>query len=203
MRKTTKLGITLLVIAAVATSGIALAFGDTATDDMDPANHPAFGRIVEELGPLVDDGTITAAQAEAVAGLLTEARPGSGREPRGPGLEPIAEFLGIDAGDLRAALTEGSTLADLAADNGSSADALIDFLVTDAGEHLARAVADGKLDQADVADELDEITQRITEMVNGEFEWGPGHGGPGRPGGGHGPRGGIARGGPPADSIDA
>ena len=209
MRKTLKLGITLLVVAAVATSGVALAFQDAGSDDLNLADSPVFQRIVDELGPLVEDGTITAAQAEAVAGALAEARPERGGRQRGPGPEAIAEFLGIDVEDLKAAHEAGTTLSEVAAANGSSADALIDFLVADAEERLAEAVADGKVDQAEADGKLAEITQRITDMVNGEIE--PGEGaGPGGPGGagghgpgGHGPRGGFGPDGPPADNPDA
>jgi hypothetical protein len=65
---------------------------------------------------------------------------------------------------------------------------------------MAEAVAAGKLDQAEADAKLAEITERITDMVNGEFEPGEGRG-PGGPG--HGRRGGERLDGPPAAGTDA
>jgi hypothetical protein len=158
-----------------------------------------YERVMEKLGPLVEEGTITQAQAEAVAEVLAEGPRHRPHGPRGAGLETVAEFLGISVDDIRAALEEGQTLADVAADNGSSAQALIDELVAEAEERLDQAIADGRLDEAEKADKLAEITERVTDMVNGEFEFG-------RPGGERGPRpGGPGRGPGPegGDTVDA
>ena len=184
MRQTLKIGIVTLVVAAMAMSGLALA----QTDETDaPAAEQGQSRIMEKLGPLVEDGTLTEAQAEAVAQVLADGPRGHGK--RGPGFDGIAEFLGTTVDEIREALQAGSTLADVAADNGSSADALIDYMVEEATERLDQAVADGKIDEAEKAEKLAEITERITDRVNGEFE--PGDRGPGRrgPGGPRGPQG--------------
>lgn len=197
MKQTLKIGITVLVVAALTMSGIALAQTDeSATDQVAVQDTPAYGKIVEKLQPLVDDGTITNAQAEAVAEALAEGmRPHRGH--RGAHVfKATAEFLGLTGDEMRAAIQEYDTLADLAAANGSSGDALIAFLVGQVQERLDQAVADGKIDQATADEKAAEAETKITEFVNSDIpEPGQGRRGPGGPGGFGGP--------PPFDGADA
>ena len=169
MRNTLKIGLVVLVVAALATTGVALALDDG--DETAPAPRD---RIAEVLVPLVDDGTLTQAQADAVAEVLAE-RAGEFRGRHGAHLEEIAEFLGITSEEIREALQEGSTLGDIADANGSSAEELIGFMVDQASERLDEAVADGRITEEEAAERLAEITERITEGVNEGFE-GPGFG---------------------------
>jgi len=200
MKQTLKVGITFLVVAALAMSGIALAQTDESTDEMAAQN--AVTRIAERLQDLVEDGTISADQAQAVAEHLADGvRPGGPRGHKGPGFGAIAEFLEMEAEDFREALQEYDTLADLAVANGSNGEELVEFLVGQAEERLAQGVEDGKIDQVDADEKLVDITEKITEMVNsdipepGEREGrrGPGRGGPGDAG----------FDGPPADGVGA
>jgi polyhydroxyalkanoate synthesis regulator phasin len=201
MKQTLKIGITVLVVAAMAMSGIALAQTDEGAEE---AQQNAVTRIAELLQALVDDGTITADQAEAVAEFMVENRP-ERKGPKGPrGGGEVAEFLGMTQEEFRAALQEFDTLADLAAANGSSGAALIDFMVGRVEERIAQAVADGKLTQDEADEKLAKLRDKITERVNSEIpEPGEGDRGPrGRrgPGGGEG----GFRGAPPVDaSINA
>jgi len=181
MRQTLKVAVTVLVGATLGMSGIALAVQtEDGTDAATAAaNEAAVTRIGEQLAPLVEDGTITQAQADAVAETLAESFGGG---PRGHhrrmhfGAE-VAEFLGIEPGALREALEDGSTLAEVAEANGSSADAVIDFLVSQASERLDEAVAEGDLTQAEADEKLAEITEKVTALVNGEAPF-RGRGGP-------------------------
>ena len=174
MRNTLKIGLVVLVVAAMATTGIALAL-----DDGDEAAPAPQDRITEILSPLVDDGTLTQAQADAVAEVLAE-RAGEFRGRHGAHLEEVAEFLGITSEEIREALQDGSTLGEIADANGSSADELIAFMVEQASERLDQAVAEGRITEEEAAERLAEITERITEGVTEGFE-GPGFGhGPGR-----------------------
>ncbi len=175
-----------------------------ATDE-DSATTDSRGTwLADALAPLVEDGTITQAQADAVIAALDDARPdrdgfGGGRGGHiGLGLEAVAEELGLTTDEIRTALEDGQSLADLAAANGSSADALVAVLVAEATTHLDEHVADGDITQAEADERLAEMTENITAMVNGEmptFEGrGPGSGGPGGRGPGgfgghHGPMG--------------
>ena len=194
MRKLFKTGLVAAVLGAMVFSGVALA----QTDETDVSESPAYTRIVEALGPLVDSGTITQAQAEAIAeALAADARGLGGRGHRGGGhaVEAAAEFLGVDADDLKTQLREGATLADVA---GAQTDALIAELVSQAEERIAQAVEDGRITQDQADEKLAEVEDKITDMVNN----GPPERGEGRGFGRRGPgRGGP--GGPPADAGDA
>ena len=176
MRQTLKIGVVTLAVAALVTSGIALAqTDDTAvasvvtTEGETTPEVRASERVLELLGPLVEDGTITEAQAGAVAEVLAEGFEHRRGGRRGFGLEAAAGLLGISVDDIRTALESGSTLADVAADNGSSADDLIDGLVADAEERLDEAIAEGRFDESEKADRIAEITERVTAMVNGDL----------------------------------
>jgi polyhydroxyalkanoate synthesis regulator phasin len=166
-----------------------------ATDD-DTASTDSRGTwLADALAPLVEDGTITQAQADAVVTALEDARPdrggfGGGRGAHiGLGLEAIAEELGLTTDEIRAALEDGQSLADLAAANGSSADALVAVLVDEATTHLDEHVADGDITQEEADERLAEMTERITAMVNGEMPAFDGRGHDGRGPGGRGPGG--------------
>jgi hypothetical protein len=114
------------------------------------------------LQTLVDDGTLTSSQLDAVVAALEAARPmGGGHEGRGHGgqnhggargekrqemLTSAAEAIGITADELKTAIEGGQTIAQVAEANGKSVQSVIDALV-------AQASAD--------------LTQRITDMVNG------------------------------------
>jgi hypothetical protein len=187
------LGITAVVGLAVGASGLAGAADDT-TDTVQTEDAPseeaggeatdgAIERgehLAEALAPLVEDGTLTQAQADAVADRLHEAwadRPGRGVGP-GPGGEAVAEILGMTTDELREALQAGTTLAELAEQQGVAIDALVDAMLAGMEERLAERVADGTITQEQADERLAEATERVTAHVNGE---GGGMGrGPGR-----------------------
>ncbi len=147
----------------------------------------AAGWVSEALTGLVDDGIISAEQADAVEDALVEARPERGRghhaRARLVRLAAVAERLGISPDELWAALGEGRTIAEIAADNGVDIEAVVDAIAAEHEEWLVRAVADGELTQ----EQADRLRQRAEEraraIVDGE---GPGRGPGGR---GPGPRG--------------
>ncbi|MDH3301552.1 MAG: hypothetical protein OES24_13695 [Acidimicrobiia bacterium] len=91
-----------------------------------------------------------------------------GRGPGGPGGGEVAEFLGMTADELRAALAEGQTLAEVADARGVSEDELVAFLVGQLEERLDQAVASGRLDADEVDDKLAEATEHIEEHINAE-----------------------------------
>ena len=121
------------------------------------------------LQTLVDDGTLTSSQLDAVVVALEAARPmggGMGEHGRGHGgpghdgqnhggargekrqemLTAAADAIGITADELKTAVQGGQTIAQVAEANGKSVQSVIDALV-------AQATTD--------------LTQRITDMVNG------------------------------------
>lgn len=143
------------------------------------------GPIERALAPLVEDGTLTQAQADKVKEALREALPYPIRHHRGVkiSLEAAAEYLEIDTAELHAALRDGKTLAEVAEDEGKDVDGLIDAIVTDANERIDQAVADENLTEEQAATLKANLEERVTRFVN---EGGPRfrrHGrGPGGPG---------------------
>jgi hypothetical protein len=111
-----------------------------------------------------------------------ENRPERGRGPCGghvgANLDAAAEALGVTAAELRDALQDGKSIADVAGEKGVDVQTVIDALVADATAKIDEKVAAGDLD-ADRAAELKEnLADRITEMVNHEGRL-RGPGGPG------------------------
>jgi polyhydroxyalkanoate synthesis regulator phasin len=154
----------------------------TSTDSTEPADpadpvKPAPGEFLQEtLQPLIDDGTLTQEQADKVIAALQEARPFAGRG-HGPGfgghghhmifgLDTAATALGVSTEDLRTALADGKSIADVAAEHGVDVQTVIDALVAQASTHLDEAVADGRLTEEEAATRKTEVTEKITELVN-------------------------------------
>jgi hypothetical protein len=160
---------------------------DSATDDTsaDTPDAPptdadrqaqAEERIRTELQNLVDDGTITGAQADSVAADLSTTFPGRGPggpggHHRGPGFdgEVLAGLLGVDVDTLRADLREGNTVAEIAGEQGVDVQTVIDSLVAEAESHLDLSVENGRLTQEEADAKLADVTERITDFVNNGF----------------------------------
>jgi hypothetical protein len=149
------------------------------TDSIDAAPAEVGTRLRETLQSLVDDGTITAEQADAVTSHLIENRPerGEGRGPGGhrggPGSfaggvasEALTDLLEIDAQDLRTQLRDGATLAEIAEAQGVDPQAVVDELVAELSERLTNAVENGRIDQAEADQKLADAEAKITDRVN-------------------------------------
>ncbi len=187
-----------LVVAGI---GLGAALGAPTTvaaqEVTDEEQAPRPGTLLDSvLSDLVEDGTITQAQADAIKEAIEERRaelgplwgPHRGHHFRGPRLvagshlATAAAVIGIEVDELREALAEGSTLAEVAEANGVATETLVSALVEDAYERIDQAVEDGKID-ADQAETMKEhVAERIEEMVTegppafgGRF--GPGFGG--------------------------
>ena len=169
----------------------------TDTSSTTTADKPSrTDRLNEILQPLVDAGTITAAQRDAVVAALDQAGPGIGHG--GPGrmgifgkfdLDTVASALGIDLDTLRSDLRDGKTIAEIASDQGVDVQHVIDAVVAEATTRLDQAVTDGKLTQEQADTIKSGLTEHLTDFVNGTVPFG----GPGR-GPGFGPFGGHERG---------
>lgn len=139
------------------------------------------------LSDLVAEGVISQEQADAVSDAIAER--GGHRHGRfgrgGKHLDLIAETIGIEADDLRAALEDGQTIGEVAADNGVDASVVVDALVAEMETKLDEAVTDGRLTEEQAAERLAGAADRAQALVDGELPpGGPrGLGGPGRFGG--------------------
>jgi phenylpyruvate tautomerase PptA (4-oxalocrotonate tautomerase family) len=184
LKQTLKIGAMLLVVAALATTGIAVAqSGSEATTDEASTTEvtPLRTKIVEWLAPLVDEGTIDQSQAEAVADTLAASMPDfpGGRMDRAlEAVRETADFLGLTPEEVVVAVRDGQTLAEIAVAQGQTAEALIAHLSTLAAEHLNQLVADGRITEEQQADMVANMTDRITDLVNGRIDR-PMMGGPG------------------------
>jgi polyhydroxyalkanoate synthesis regulator phasin len=146
--------------------------------------------LEDALAPLVEDGTLTQTQADAVIEQLRETHESkSGFGPRGghfgpPGTfgdrldESVTDLLGISSEELFEQLRDGASLADVAESNGVDPQVLIDSMVQGAQERLDERVEEGQVTEDEAAEHAAELEQRITDRVNGELE-GPPRGGPG------------------------
>ena len=156
---------------------------DETTDEVTPTDEgtderPEAGEMLREtLQPLVDDGTITEAQADAVTSHLVENRPERGdRDGRvgrisrrgvdghGRNGTVVADLLGIDNETLRSELMAGNSVADIAEANGIDVQTVIDALIADAESHVDLAIEHG-LDEDRAAERLERISERIEEGV--------------------------------------
>jgi uncharacterized protein YidB (DUF937 family) len=143
----------------------------------------AVGWVQTALSGLVDDGTITQQQADAVGAALQEARPERGPGHHGPmHLDTVAEALGMTPEELRTALDGDQTIAEIAAGKGVDVQTVIDAIVADHAARIDEKVAAGRLTQEEADAKRAAATERATAMVNGEMPafrgGGPGHFGP-------------------------
>lgn len=176
------LGITAVVGLAVGASGLAAAQDDpgTTTEQTEAATVERGAHVADALAPLVEDGTLTQEQADAVVARLGEAwaeRPRREHGP-GPGAEAAAEALDLTTDELRDAVRGGSTLAELAEAQGVAIEDLADAMLAGMEERLAARVADGTITQEQADARLAEAAERITAHIEGEH--GPRGDGPGR-----------------------
>lgn len=169
--------VTYAVAGVLGATTVALAGPALAADS--PASAAAAAtsrvdRIKQALAGLVTDKTLTQAQADKVASALGAADLGRGQGgghrghgPGGrPGLAAAATTLKMTEAELRAELDHGKTLAQVAKEQSVSVDTLVAALVKAEKAHLAQAVADGRITQAQADKHLADLTERVTARVN-------------------------------------
>lgn len=147
--------------------------------------------IADHLAVDVKYGLITQEEADerlaAIRDELTQrfSEPFEPREP-GPGARPpgrggklglvgnmigiVAEELGMERDELREALVDGQTVAELAAEKGVSLDEIVDALVEPLAERLAEAVENGRMTQEEADEKLAQIRDDLTQRLSEPFE---------------------------------
>ncbi len=115
------------------------------------------------LGPASAD-TSTDAAGTTSAGATASAAPCR------KGLADVADAIGISTDDLRAALRDGQTLAEVAEANGVDPQRVVDVLVESGTARLDAAVAAGRIDQATADEREASLPERAADLVNGELE---------------------------------
>ncbi|HWG56619.1 MAG TPA: hypothetical protein VNT58_08895 [Gaiellaceae bacterium] len=136
--------------------------------------------LLNRVDAAVADGRLTKEQgAELKERIRSDALPLFGGRGLGFGdhggrghfaghLDAAAAYLGTTAAALREALAAGDTLAEVARAQGKSVDGLVDALVADERQELARAVAEGRLTDAQRDEIAADIEERVTALVAGE-----------------------------------
>lgn len=169
----------LVAGATVFSPGLAGAQESTTTTTTEEGTTEATDRttrIREALEELVTNGTITAEQADAVAAHLALNLPHLRGHflGRGAALEILSESadaIGIEVSELREALADGQSIADLATANGVDPQVVIDALVADFNAYVDEAVANGRLTEEQAAEKKANAPERLAALVNGEFEF--------------------------------
>jgi hypothetical protein len=128
---------------------------------------------------------MAAADRQRISDFVNNPLPARDHGP-GPGrpfgaeekFDAAAKALGITTDELRTALRDGKSMAQIAKDKNVDVNKVIDAMVAGAQARIDQAKNDGKIDQAQ-ADRLKSgLKDRITKLVNGEFggAQGPGRG---------------------------
>ncbi len=136
-------------------------------------------RLGETLAPLVQDGTITQEQADKVIETLIASRPeggGPGGHGGGPGGrggfgggfggEAAATALGITVDELRTALRDGQSIAQVAESKGVAIETVIDAIVAERTAKIEEKVTAGDLTREEADEKLAALRERVTEQVN-------------------------------------
>lgn len=96
-------------------------------------------------------------------------------EGRGPGhraahvaahLDVAAEAIGVTPVELRTALRDGRSIAQVAQSKDVDVQKVVDALVADARSRLAAKVTAGELTQAEADEKAARLTERVTALVN-------------------------------------
>ena len=127
----------------------------------------ADGKITQEKA---DD--LLAALEERVSFSVNEGR--STHDARGIGrrggegerLEELASLLGVEAQALGESLRSGSTLADVAVEQGVDVDTVINTIVSSKTERIDAAVEEGRITREQADEHLAELEERVTTSVN-------------------------------------
>ncbi len=144
-----------------------LSVGSLFTDTTDWSATPRFGFGGRSEAQL--DSSYEASGEDGIS-FSFEAVFGDGEPIRLGGnlIEEIAELTGTSEDDVAAAIADGQTLAEYAADHGVSADELVDALIGDTEERIAEAVERGDLSQETADRMLIEVREHLGALVNGE-----------------------------------
>ncbi|HKY14446.1 MAG TPA: hypothetical protein VJM33_05940, partial [Microthrixaceae bacterium] len=144
---------------------------DPADDEVRKAGKGQW--VADALAPLVENGTLTQEQADAVIKALQDARPdgpgrghGRGHHHIGVSLETAASSIGITVEELVTAMRDGASIAEVATSKGVDPAKVIFDLVAEVKTRLDEEVAEGDLTQEEADNRLERATEEITDFVN-------------------------------------
>lgn len=151
---------------------------------VDPAklNDALKQALANRIDEAVEDGALTEEQGEAMKQRLEAddfplfGGPLLGHPHRGGfgfralrDLDVAANHLGVTEAELRDALREGKTLADVAKDEGKAVDGLVEAIVAATTKRLDETVADGRMTKAQRDEIAQGLKERTEDIVNGRL----------------------------------
>jgi hypothetical protein len=154
----------------------------TSTTTSKSTNTGARDKYLQSvLAPLVKNGTITQAQADAVVKQLdsaTKQRIGNFARLRGVGdvFNAAAKKIGVTEDALKTALRNGQSIADVAKSKHIDPNAVVDAMVASVKTDLDQAVKNGKLTATTEQTQLNNLKTTFTAIVNGKAPQGFGFG---------------------------
>lgn len=158
-------------IGSIAAPPMAAFAADTSTSTTAAATARTPGQwITDSLKGLVDKGTITQTQSDAIASTLKDAEPKGGRGGHGGhggfvDAQAAASVLGMTEDELRTA-QQTKSLTDIAKDKTVDIQKVIDALVAARNARIDQSVTDGKLTQAQGDEKKANTVDEVTEAVN-------------------------------------
>ena len=164
------IGITEDELRAALAEGQSIAQVAAANDvDVQTVVDALVAAATERLVSAIDDVPERIADVVEREGL-PDRGPGRGHGPGhfGAGLDEAAEAIGITSEELRTALRDGSTIAEVAEANDVDVQAVVDAMVAAAEARLDQAVEDGRLTEAEAEEKAADLAERIGALVEGE-----------------------------------
>jgi hypothetical protein len=156
-------------------------------EDVDAFVTDAVTAREDDLTSAVDEGRITQEQADEIEanlesnitafvngempqlGAFGRGGFGFGGVGRADLQDLVLTYTGLTADEVRDALQDGSTIADLIEANGQTVDAFTADAAAQIQEQLDTALEDGNITQEQRDDLLATLTDRLTAYVNGEL----------------------------------
>lgn len=163
MRRTVAgFGLTAVLLAG---GGIAVASPALAQDDR-PTVEDRQARAEERIERLLENDRIDEERAQKLRDRL--AAHAEQHATREAAKAELADLLGMSVEELRAALRDGSSLADLADSAGVDRQVLIDRFVAEAEAKIDEAVAADKLTESEADEKRASIVARVEAKIDGE-----------------------------------
>ena len=123
--------------------------------------------VVAVLALFGAGGAVAASKSSGSAAAASGACPGRpGAGPHADFANAVASYLGITKAELKTARDNGTSLAQLAAQQGKSVSGLKDAIYADAKAHLDKQVAAGRLTAAQETAMLSDLQSHLDDIVN-------------------------------------
>src|SRR6266536_5441053 len=124
----------------------------------------AFVALVGTGGAIAASGHSNSSGTASTSQTCGPGGPGLG--PRAGSIEAVADYLGLTKAELRTARENGTSLAQLAAQQGKSVSGLKQAIYDAAKADLDKAVTAGRITSAQETTMLSDLQSHLDDMVN-------------------------------------